>query len=78
MPLTVFFAIIFAALLHAIWNAMVKKGDDKYISLTAVVLGPIPISIVVIFFTPTLSFQSICNSLVLVNAIKTIRFVVFD
>ena len=25
-----------------------------------------------------LSFQSICNSLVLVNAIKTIRFVVFD
>ena len=59
MPLTVFLAIIFAALLHAIWNAMVKKGDDKYISLTAVVLGPIPISIVVIFFTPILSFQSI-------------------
>ena len=59
MPLTVFFAIIFAALLHAIWNAMVKKGDDKYISLTAVVLGHIPISIVVIFFTPILSFQSI-------------------
>ena len=59
MPLTVFFAIIFAALLHAIWNAMVKKGNDKYISLTAVVLGHIPISIVVIFFTPTLSVQSI-------------------
>ena len=59
MPLTVFLAIIFAALLHAIWNAMVKKGDDKYISLTAVVLGHIPISIVVIFFTPILFFQSI-------------------
>ena len=59
MPLTVFLAIIFAALLHAIWNAMVKKGDDKYISLTAVVLGHIPISIVVIFFTPMLSIQSV-------------------
>ena len=59
MPLTVFFAIIFAALLHAIWNAMVKKGDDKYISLTAVVLGHVPISIIVIFFTPIISFQSI-------------------
>jgi len=59
MPLTVFFAIIFAALLHAIWNAMVKKGNDKYISLTAVVLGHVPISIVVILFTPILSFQSI-------------------
>ena len=52
MPLTVFFAIIFAAFLHAVWNAMVKKGDDKYISLTAVVLCHVPISIVVIFFTP--------------------------
>ena len=57
MPLTVFFAIIFAAFLHAIWNAMVKKGDDKYISLTAVVLGHIPISIAVIFFTPIYPFR---------------------
>ena len=31
---------------------MVKKEDDKYVSLTAVVLGHVPISIVVIFFTP--------------------------
>jgi len=59
MSLTIFFAIIFAAFLHAIWNAMVKKGDDKYISLTAVVLGHVPISIVVIFFTPIISVQSI-------------------
>ena len=59
MSLTVFSAIIFAAFLHAVWNAMVKKEDDKYISLTAVVLGHIPISIVVIFFTPILSIQSI-------------------
>ena len=59
MSITVFLAIILSALLHAIWNAMVKRGDDKYISLTAVVLGHVPISIVVIFFTPTLSIQSI-------------------
>ena len=59
MPLTVFLAVILAAFLHAIWNAMVKKEDDKYISLTAVVLGHVPISIIVIFFTPTISFQSI-------------------
>ena len=59
MSLTVFFAIIFAAFLHAVWNAMVKKGDDKYISLTAIVLGHVPISIAVILFTPMLSMQSI-------------------
>ena len=59
MSLTVFIAVILAAFLHAVWNAMVKKGDDKYVSLTAIVLGHVPISIVVIFLTPTLSFQSI-------------------
>jgi len=59
MSITVFFAIIIAAFLHAVWNAMVKKKDDKYISLTAIVLGHAPISIAVIFFTPILSVQSI-------------------
>ena len=59
MSLTVFIAVILAAFLHAVWNAMVKKGEDKYISLTAVVLGHIPIAIAVIFFTPMISYQSI-------------------
>ena len=59
MPLTVFIAVILAAFLHAVWNAMVKKGENKYVSLTAIVLGHIPIAIAVIFFTPMISFQSI-------------------
>ena len=59
MSLTVFIAVILAAFLHAVWNAMVKKAENKYISLTAVVLGHIPIAIAVIFFTPMISFQSI-------------------
>ena len=59
MPLSVFIAVILAAFLHAVWNAMVKKEDDKYMSLTAVVLGHVPISIIVIFLTPLPSVQSI-------------------
>ena len=59
MPLNIFLVVILAAFLHAVWNAMVKKEDDKYFSLTAIVLGHVPISIVVIFLTPALSFQSI-------------------
>ena len=59
MSLNIFLIVILAAFLHAIWNAMVKREDDKYFSLTAIVLGHVPISIVVIFFTPTLSIQSI-------------------
>ena len=59
MSLNIFLIVILAAFLHAIWNAMVKKEEDKYFALTAIVLGHVPISIVVIFLTPTLSIQSI-------------------
>ena len=55
----VFIVVILAAFLHAVWNAMVKKGDNKYVSLTAIVLGHVPISIIVIFFTPTISVQGL-------------------
>ena len=58
MSLKVFIVVILAAFLHAVWNAMVKKGDNKYVSLTAIVLGHVPISIIVIFFTPVISVQS--------------------
>ena len=59
MPLTVFLAVILAAFLHAIWNAMVKNEDDKYIGVCAIVLGHVPASIVVIFLTPAPSVESI-------------------
>ena len=59
MSLKVFIVVILAAFLHAVWNAMVKKGDNKYVSLTAIVLGHIPISVIVIFFTQIISIQSL-------------------
>ncbi|RKF14009.1 hypothetical protein D6850_12575 [Roseovarius spongiae] len=39
MTLTVFLAVIFAALLHAGWNAMVKGGGDKHLAMAGVVIG---------------------------------------
>ena len=48
MSTTVFIAVIAAALLHAIWNAIVKGGNDKRLNMTALVLGSIPISIIVL------------------------------
>ena len=59
MSSMVFIAVIFAAIFHSIWNGMVKKQDDKYIALTAIVLGHVPLSIIVLLFTPMISIKSI-------------------
>lgn len=39
MTTSIFLIVLVAALLHAIWNALVKGGADKTTSMTAVVLG---------------------------------------
>ncbi|MHA1525015.1 MAG: EamA family transporter [Alphaproteobacteria bacterium] len=58
MTTTVFFAVICAALLHAIWNALVKSGVDKHLSMTAVVLGHAPIALIVAPFVPSPTLES--------------------
>ena len=49
MPINLFLAIILAAFLHAVWNAMVKNEDNKYLAVTAIVLGHVPVSVLIIF-----------------------------
>ena len=39
---TIFLAVIAAALLHAVWNALVKSARDKQAGMTAVVIGHLP------------------------------------
>jgi drug/metabolite transporter (DMT)-like permease len=52
LELTVFIAVIAAAVLHAVWNAVVKGGHDKHLGMTAIVLGHAPIAIVVLLIAP--------------------------
>lgn len=42
MSTTVFLAVLAAALLHAVWNALVKAAPDKHLGMTAVVVGHLP------------------------------------
>jgi drug/metabolite transporter (DMT)-like permease len=44
--------VLFAALLHATWNALVKGAPDKVISMTAVVLGHVPFALLALPFVP--------------------------
>ena len=59
MSTTVFIAVIFAAFIHSVWNGMIKKHENKYTALSALVLGHLPLSVLVIFFTPMISINSI-------------------
>lgn len=58
MSLTVFFAVLLAAVLHAVWNGMVKGGADKHLSMVAVMLGHVPFSLAVLLFVPLPAFSS--------------------
>lgn len=53
METIVFGAVILAAALHAIWNALVKGTGDKFLSMTAVVLGHAPLAILALPFVPS-------------------------
>ena len=59
MTLTVFLAVLGAAVLHAGWNALVKGGADKTLALGAVVTGHVPYAIVAVFLVPLPALQSL-------------------
>ena len=46
----VFAAVIAAAVLHAVWNALVKGSSDKALSMGAVALGHLPLAFVLLPF----------------------------
>ena len=52
MSITVFIAVIAAAVLHAAWNALIKSGADKRVSMAAVMLGHIPLALTALPFVP--------------------------
>lgn len=48
----VFAAVLLAAALHATWNAIVKGSGDKFVSMTAVVMGHVPLALVALPLSP--------------------------
>jgi drug/metabolite transporter (DMT)-like permease len=52
MSLTVWLIVLFAALLHAAWNFLVKSTGDQHLSMSAVVLGHTPFGVAALWFAP--------------------------
>jgi drug/metabolite transporter (DMT)-like permease len=59
MSLTVFVAVIGAALLHASWNALIKGGADKRVAMGAVMLGHLPLALIGVAVAPLPSVASL-------------------
>ena len=59
MATNVFLAVIFAAFLHAVWNAMVKSHKDKAVAVAAIILGHIPAALIIISFVPMPTIESV-------------------
>lgn len=52
MTPTVFLAVIAAAMLHAVWNALVKGGADKRLNMAGVVIGHLPLALIALAIAP--------------------------
>ncbi|MBT8344706.1 MAG: DMT family transporter [Desulfofustis sp.] len=50
--------VLFAALLHAGWNFLVKRSDDAYQGMCAVVLGRVPYGLAVLLVYPSVAASS--------------------
>jgi drug/metabolite transporter (DMT)-like permease len=48
----VFFLVLFATIMHAVWNGMVKNHPNKAVAVAAIVFGHIPLAIIAIIFLP--------------------------
>lgn len=58
MEIHVFVAVLFAAMLHAGWNTLVKAGSDKLVSTTLVASGGGLIALPLIFVAPLPAIES--------------------
>ena len=59
MTTTVFLVVIAAALLHALWNALLKSGADKFVGMSAVMMGQMPLAVLAAATLPLPSVESL-------------------
>ena len=48
----VFFLVLFATAMHAVWYGLVKNHPDKVVAVAAIVLGHIPLAVIAIILLP--------------------------
>jgi len=59
MSLTVMLIVLLAALLHASWNFLVKRTDDKAIAMSAMAIGHAPFAVAALLAAPLPRYASL-------------------
>lgn len=59
MTAEVMFVVLFAALLHAVWNFLVKRSSDPYQGMCSVILGHIPFALVAVIHNSIIPASSL-------------------
>ena len=75
MSLNIMLVVLFAALLHATWNFLVKRSADKYQGMTSVVFGRVPYALVTLLLVPSISSSAL--GYVIVGTILHIGYQLF-
>lgn len=75
MSLEVIAVVLFAALLHAGWNFLVKRSEDPYQGMCAVVIGRLPYGLAVLMVVPAVSPSS--YPYVLIGALLHVGYQLF-
>ena len=64
MALEVFAAVLFAAFLHALWNALVKGSSDKLTGTLAVIVGTVPPALICLVLVGMPATASLTHALI--------------
>ena len=59
MEAHVFFIVLLATMMHAVWNGMVKQHPDKVVAISGIVFGHLPWSITAIILLPAPTIESV-------------------
>ena len=57
MDNNVFLLVLIATVMHAVWNAMVKKHPDKVVAVSGIVFGHVPCCLIAIILLPAPSIE---------------------
>ena len=55
----VFSVVLLAALLHAVWNSLLKGSSDKHMTMLAIALGHVPVALMMLPLAPSVDLAAL-------------------